>query len=156
MALEQAPRLELVHLSPTADSKLRWADGSLKGMKTFVWDSRLGEVRSPLYTVAWSSAKHTAENFVAGTEVRNEGGIHAIWPPRGLDDEASFEEWLEYVPRDRKAFMALVSGWGRTVMGDVGWRAEHARIVTVVVAPKHAPSKLRQWCKENNVKWSNL
>lgn len=152
----QAPKLELVHLSPTADNSLRWPDGSLKGIKTLRWMSRLNEVSSPLYTCNWAGGKLAAENFASGTEVRGSGGIHAIWPPRGLDGEASFDEWLGYVPGRSNEFMALVAGWGRTIMGDVGWRAEHARIRVVLIPPKHATAKFKRWCLENNVKWSNL
>lgn len=151
--MSEVPHLELVHLSPTADSSLRWADGALRGLKTFLW--RRGEVLSPLHRTPWPGGKLTAENFFPSETVRGEGGIHAIWPPRGLED-AGLDEFEQYVPREAQAFSALVKGWGRCVMGDVGWRAEHCRIAAVVQPPRQGYVKFKRWCLDNGVKWSNL
>lgn len=151
-----APELTLVSLSPTADSKLRWADGSLKGIKTFRWQG--GEVCSPLHRAVWLEGKLTAREFYTedGELLRGKGGIHAIWPVGTMDNEAALDELSGYVPGHRTEFTALVSGWGRSVMGDVGWRAEHASIRCIIIPPRYAQMKFRQWCRSNGVKWSVL
>ena len=145
--------LELVKLSPTADSRLRWADGTLKGIKTLVW--REGAVWSPLHRVEWVGARLVAENYHTedADGVRGHGGIHAIWPP-SLESDAAIGEFEQYARRQPKEFTALVSGWGRSIMGDVGWRAEHCRIRAVISPPTASRLKFRQWCREHEVTWS--
>lgn len=148
------PKLELVHLSPTADTMLRWGDGSLKGLKTLVWKDRA--VRSPLHKVVWEGGKLVAQEFYTGQGVRGEGGIHAIWPAGTKDNDAALREFAGYARRTPTQFTALVNGWGRCVMGDVGWRAEHCRIRVIISPPTYAPKLFRQWCFRNEVKWSVL
>ncbi len=143
--------LTLVKLSPTADSRLRWADGTLKGIKTLCWKE--GAVWSPLHRVEWVSARLVAENYNPDELVRGTGGIHAIWPP-SLESDAALGEFENYVRRRGDEFTALVAGWGRSVMGDVGWRAEHCRIRSIISPPTKAARKFRQWCRENEVNWS--
>ena len=146
--------LQLVKLSPTADSRLRWADGSLKGVKMLRWHK--GQVLSPHHSTVWTGAQLDALGWADGDAVRNEAGIHAIWPP-GLEDEnAALQEWSGYAPRDRTEFTVLVQGWGRSVMGDVGWRAEHVRLRSIISPPRLNAYKLRQWCREQGVKWNVL
>lgn len=157
-----APKLELVHLSPTADSRNRWADGTLKGIKMLKldWRRENGERRyivcSPHQGTEWTSALMLAKDFAEGTEVRGAGGIHAIWPPSIEEDCAALGEWDSYRPKRKDEFTVLVSGWGRAIMGDVGWRAEHVRLRTIIQPPKQNAMKLRQWCREHGVKWSVL
>lgn len=147
--------VELIHVSPGADSALRWADGTLKGLKVFQW--RDGEVWSPLHRVAWPGGILAAREFYAEDgQLRGKGGIHAIWPPGTKDNDEALREFESYIPRRSFEFTALVSGWGRCVMGDVGWRAEHARIRVVMQAPRHKVRDFRAWCLENNVKESRL
>lgn len=145
--------LTLVHLSPTADSSLRWADGSLKGLKMLKWSG--GQVLSPHHRTVWPGAVLAAEGWNANEAVRNQGGIHAIWPSRELES-AALNEWAGYAPRRGSQFTALVAGWGRSVMGDVGWRAEHVRLKAIISPPKVGYRKLQAWCLEHGVKWSVL
>lgn len=153
-------KLELVSLSPTADSRLRWADGTLKGIKTLKWSG--GGVWSPLHRVEWVGARLVAEAYNPDEGVRNKGGIHAIWPPQlhgtldELEASTSLREFEGYARRRHDEFTALVSGWGRSIMGDVGWRAEHCRIRCVISPPTRSAVKFRQWCRNNDVKWSVL
>ena len=148
------PELTLVKLSPTADSRLRWADGSLKGVKMLRWYR--GQVMSPHHMTVWAEAKLVAEDFAEGTTVRGEGGIHAIWPPGLEDDNAAFTEWGSYAPQRKDEFTVLVQGWGRSIMGDVGWRAEHVKLRSIISPPRSGAYKLRQWCREHGVNWSVL
>ena len=153
-------KLELVSLSPTADSSLRWADGTLKGIKTLKWEG--GAVWSPLHRAEWVGARLVAQDYNPDEMVRGRGGIHAIWPPQmhgSLDDleaSASLREFEGYARQRPHEFTALVAGWGRSIMGDVGWRAEHCRIRVIISPPTRSAVKFRQWCREHNVKWSVL
>jgi hypothetical protein len=133
---------------------LRWADGTLKGIKTFKWED--GSVWSPMHRAEWVNARLAAKNFFEGQAVRGEGGIHAIWPQGAIDNLKALDEFSGYAPRGSSSFTALVSGWGRCVMGDVGWRAEHCRIRSVIIPPRYAHKKFRSWCFKNEVKRSVL
>ena len=149
-----SPELQLVKLSPTADSRLRWADGSLKGVKMLRFFK--GEVQSPHHRTTWPGAQLDALGWADGDAVRNKGGIHAIWPPGVDDDNKAFAEWQQYAPQRKDEFTVLVQGWGRSIMGDVGWRAEHVKLRSIISPPRSGAYKLRQWCREHGVNWSVL
>lgn len=115
-----------------------------------------GEVLSPHHRTVWPGAQLDALGWADEDAVRGKGGIHAIWLP-GLEEEnAALEEWGWYRPSNADEFTVLLKGWGRSVMGDVGWRAEHVRLQHIISPPRRNTYKLRQWCREHGVKWSVL
>lgn len=143
--------LKLVHVSNSADALHRWPDGCLLGLKLLKWESYDGEyvVMSPHRLTVWNGTRLTADN-IPEARLRNEEGIHAIWPPREKEG-AQDDEIAVYSPKKSKQFWAAVAGWGRCVTGDVGWRAEHVEIRRAITIPKHASAKFLIWCQKHGV-----
>jgi hypothetical protein len=107
----------------------RYADGTLRGIRTMS-ASDTGTLFSPQRGTSWPGPVLLADGFDHEAPLRNEAGIHACWPCR-------FEGQL---PDGHDApdgnCIAEVAGWGTTVHGDAGWRAEIA-MLKIVWAPAY-------------------
>lgn len=145
--------LRIVHESVTADKTRRWPDGSLMGVKMLVW--KRGEIRSPMHPAVWHEGKLSAVLATTSTVLRGHEGIHAIWPPRD-DEGGSMQELMDYAPRHRQQFLCKLRGWGDCVLADIGWRAQHAQIVEVLIPPQTKYGAFLRWCLAHNIKMRPL
>jgi len=107
----------------------RASDGGLWGVREFVMRMQQGRLLlcSPHMGTPWRRPALVAGEFVDSSEVRCAAGIHAYWPGR--------RHALQILGLNRTIAraQALVRGYGRTVQGDDGWRAERVVIEAVVV-----------------------
>lgn len=92
-----------------------WPDGTMRGIKRLIW--RKGLWVSPSRGTVWKDGRLSAVDFDEQGELRGEAGIHAVWPDK-------LKELNEYEGR-----LVEIAGWGQCTVGDLGWRAQHARVV---------------------------
>jgi hypothetical protein len=113
----------------------RDADG-LVGMKCLgilsgVSYPRLKRVETMLYSphqcTTWTSNVLSAANWTNQGALRGVAGIHACWP-------WTLNELLKY-RFDAVHVLVELRGFGDTIQGDWGWRAEHAMIKKVWCNP---------------------
>lgn len=114
---------------------LRCSDGGLWGVREFdLLDSggRLVLV-SPIRRTVWTRPALVAEEFEPSPAVDCAAGIHAYWPA------APFASRRIAQCADGRGLpvIALVRGYGRTVQGANGWRAERVVIDSLIT-----------WCDE--------
>lgn len=133
-------------LRPIVDS--RWQDGTLRGVRAYGVLAD-GTLVSPHRGTRWERPALTAAAWSDSDALRRHDGIHAAWPTRGgLAPEEVRRPRSEIDARLSGADIAQgcecsawaeVSGYGRCVVGDLGWRAEHCLIVRVM-----APAAVRE------------
>ena len=93
-----------------------WVDGTLRGVKRLL--RRDGAWMSPSTGTLWVDGECHAQSVPDETQgLRGMEGVHAVWVDQ-------LEELNHYPGR-----LVEVAGWGAAVVGDLGWRAEHARVV---------------------------
>lgn len=80
---------------------------------------------SPQQKAVWGNTLK-ARNWTNTGAVRGVAGIHAVWP-------VNRKELLEYIDSD--TVLVELRGFGDTVQGDLGWRAECAMIVKIYAHP---------------------
>jgi hypothetical protein len=97
-----------------------WPDGTLRGFKRLLRVG--GKWVSPSYRTEWpEDGVLEAKDFSEQDAVRGRGGIHATWA-EGVRELRSYN-----------GHIVELSGYGRCVVGDIGWRSEFARIVRVLM-----------------------
>jgi hypothetical protein len=100
----------------------RWPDGTLRGIKRLMLVR--GRWLSPSQHVFWDeNGELHAEGFSADDALRGHNGIHAAWADT-LSELNGYEGAL-----------VEIAGWGACVVGDLGWRAEHAKVVRKLICP---------------------
>ena len=82
-------------------------------------------LQSPHQRTTWTSNTLSAKEWSNSSAVRGERGIHACWP-------WSLDELLRYTFGKNNALVEL-RGFGDTVQGDLGWRAQHAMLKKIWV-----------------------
>lgn len=92
-----------------------WPDGTMRGIKRLQW--KAGQWVSPSMGTVWKDGTCTAADFNESGGLRGEAGIHAVWPDK-------LEELTGYPGR-----LVEIAGWGECTVADLGWRAQHARVV---------------------------
>lgn len=111
----------------------RMADGTLAGWR---WWSIApdGHLRSPHQDVPWLAPRCAcrAAQWDDDAALRGRAGIHAVHPAgHGGPPRDAMIRWLR---RDVPLLaVGLVAGWGRVVVGEDGWRAEHAAAQLIYV-----------------------
>jgi len=110
---------------------LRAPDGGLWGVREFSIGG--GKLISPIMKTVWERPALVANTFDDSTEVKGAAGIHACWPawPHACRDYSA-------------AVYGLVRGYGRTVQGDNGWRAERVIIEALLVRSRDLEKELRR------------
>lgn len=106
----------LMRLSNPARS---WPDGTMRGIKRLRWTDK-GWV-SPARETMWKDGCLSATDFDEAGDLRGEAGIHATWSDT-LTELRSYDGKL-----------VEISGWGQCTVGDIGWRAQHARVVRELI-----------------------
>lgn len=97
-----------------------WKDGTLRGVKRLIQDPH-GNWVSPTYQVTWENGECHANVLDSELILRGKAGIHAVWADQ-------LDELNGYPGR-----LVELAAWGTAVVGDLGWRAEHARIVRQLI-----------------------
>lgn len=131
-----ARRLRALRASPYRDPRAgaRWPDGTLAGWRA--WRVREdGALVSPVWGTRWDAprCRCDAERWNDSAALRGVAGVHAYWPgvagylPRGLGTD------VERAQQGQPVAVGLVAGWGRVVVGEDGWRAEHAAAQLIYV-----------------------
>ena len=92
-----------------------WPDGTLRGIKKLCKVN--GVWVSPSQGTKWEDGQTSAVEFKEDGSLRGSAGIHAVWPDQ-LDELTTYEGRL-----------VELAGWGPCVVGDVGWRAFHAKVI---------------------------
>lgn len=93
-----------------------WPDGTMRGIKRLVKRPD-GLWESPTWRTVWKDGRCSAKDFDERGELRGEAGIHAVWPDK-LDELNHYGGQL-----------VEIAGWGQCTVGDLGWRAQHAKVV---------------------------
>lgn len=93
----------------------QWPDGTMRGIKRLIWKD--GAWVSPSQLTVWKEGMCSAKDFDEQGELRGKAGIHAVWPDK-------LKELNEYSGR-----LVEIAGWGQCTVGDLGWRAQHAKVV---------------------------
>lgn len=117
-----AERLESAKPDSAAPDTLGW--------RCWLWDSALKRLRSPHRGTVWRTACLSAEHWSDEGAVRGVSGIHARRMP---------QDWLRAgwiymghqegdISDARLLVHGIVERFGRYVLGDRGWRAEHVMI----------------------------
>lgn len=96
-----------------------WPDGTMRGIKRLIW--RAGVWVSPSQGTVWKNGTCSADDFDETGELRGHAGIHAVWPDK-------LKELNYYDGR-----LVEIAGWGQCTVGDLGWRAQHARVVREIL-----------------------
>lgn len=106
----------------------RDSDGII-GLKVFDVHPEHG-LRSPAQHTVWDGPTLSARKWSNEGAVRGEVGIHACWPwtPGELFSYISYDSCL-----------VEVRGYGDTIQGTKGWRAEHCMLKAVHCLPPHLP-----------------
>lgn len=92
-----------------------WPDGTMRGIKRLI--CRGDDWISPTMGTVWKEGTCSAEDFDENGTLRGLAGIHAVWPDK-------LEELNGYEGR-----VVEIAGWGQCTVADLGWRAQHARVV---------------------------
>lgn len=92
-----------------------WPDGTMRGIKKLIY--RAGQWVSPTMKTVWKDGQCSAKDFTEEGALRGHAGIHAVWPDK-------LKELNEYEGK-----LVEIAGWGQCTVADLGWRAQHARIV---------------------------
>lgn len=103
-------------------------DGGVFGVRFFDFypGASRGFLISPSSHFVWDRAEATARDWKNQGAVRGHIGFHAAWP-------STLSEWQKSaVDHCTTEVKALVKGYGDLVLGEVGWRSERMRIVSVV------------------------
>jgi hypothetical protein len=105
-----------------------------------LWDSRLGwrvwvladdgYLASPVRGSKWVSPALTAEQWNESDSLRGVAGIHALRLPSNWRHAL----WFHDLNVGSYAIFGIVERFGRAIIGEDGWRAEHA-IIRALVAP---------------------
>ena len=106
----------------------RREDGALIGVRTLHVDED-GVLSSPAQGTIWTGPVLSAPEWSDSSVIRGVCGVHACWP-------ASTGALPEGHDAPRANSLAEVIGWGRSVQGTEGWRAEHVMLVRVQVPPE--------------------
>jgi hypothetical protein len=99
------------------------------GFRKWRWDEGLQRLTSPYQRTVWETAELHAHQFAPGSLVSGVAGIHARLVPRNW--------WRLRTPEEQEVFGVVVWGiverFGAYVLGEQGWRAEHA-VIRVLLA----------------------
>jgi hypothetical protein len=126
----------------------RLPDGGLVGVRTLrVLDD--GRLQSPQRQTVWTGPSLTAQTWTDTGALRDECGVHAIWPGRA-DPRNQINLLLERIRQYRGCVpdclaVGVVAGYGRYVAGEDGWRAEQQVLQAVFTSPKFAPLIARRY-----------
>lgn len=100
------------------DDRKSWPDGTLRGVKRLLKTPK--GWMSPTQRTLWENDRCDGE-LDESMDLRSHSGVHAVWAD-------CLEELNMYPGR-----LVEVAGWGVALVGDLGWRAEHAKIVRELI-----------------------
>lgn len=110
------------------------------GWRAWQWDETAKMLRSPHYHTPWPSAGMQAISWTDKTALRGEAGIHA----RRLPRDWRLSPWTRPQnssdgpqPNEGPLVTGIVERYGRYILGETGWRAEHV-LIRGLVAPTMA------------------
>jgi hypothetical protein len=135
-----AARLRRMRARPLVGA--RADDGALLGVRVLVVE-RDGTLVSPQQGTPWGGGAVptiTAQRWTDSDALRGVAGIHACWPRRDGVLPAEAEDYVSSV----YCVQVEVRGYGRTVQGATGWRAEHAIVDRVRTAHADADAAIRR------------